>query len=168
MAAPGTGTPYSPQLAVSAGRAEEAAALPTLYADAMYISYWLQAVSPGDDSTIHVEAATPDASQASSFSMFFKNTPAGLFATIEEQINAGVLESSTVPDGGVGWDAGMWHFVEMNSTFDGVSDAWNLFVDGVSYGTFIAFFDYATILGTGTPYMFSNRLKFRTLDDPLR
>lgn len=154
----GSGTPFSPGLAVSAGQPSSGAGGNTFSA-----SFWFRAADPnGDGSRIMIAGGNPGGNDRSSNYLEIENV-AGSGVTVRTYDGVpgngwGAVEVLVA----TGLDAGTWHEITMTGQFtDGsYNDTWTYQIDSGSPVSGGAYFETARD-NFGFDYEMTNRLKFQ-------
>ena len=154
---PGSGTPFSPSLAVPAGQPSSGAIAHTFSA-----SFWFKAAGgPGDGSRIMIAGGNPTGNDRSSNYLEIENSASGITVRAMEGIPGGGW-SSTEKIIAAALDTTVWHKLTMvGQFFDGPSnDIWTYRINDGSETTTSAYFETARD-HFGYGYELTNRLKFQ-------
>ena len=154
---PGSGTPFSPSLAVNAGQPSSGAG-GTLFS----ASFWFKAAgATGDGSQIMIAGGNPAGNDRSSNYLEIENTVSGITVrTYDGVVGSGWDTAELVI--ATGLDANSWHQITMTGEFlDGAyNDFWSYQVNGGASVVGGAYFETARD-NYGFAYEMTNSLKFQ-------
>ena len=153
---PGSGTPFSPALAVNAGQPSSGAG-----ANSFFASFWFKAAGSGDGSRIMIAGGNPAGNDRSSNYLEIENTLSGITVRTYDGVVGGGWDTTELILA-TGLDHAQWHQISMTGQFfDGTNnDTWTYQVNGGAPVVGGAYFETARD-NFGYPYEMTNRLKFQ-------